>query len=507
MNLNLKTNKLLQKRWVQVLIYLFLLIFIGNIYDRAAGWFVMATSLGLAAYNFFINDKFKRRKLLSRIGISFMLILMFFFGIGLSNPLTPEEKLAIDQKNNEKVTAQKASDKDKSSETNTEAAKTIEENPKVQEDTAAPTAIDTKPSDNASNVVVNGQLKVHFIDVGQADSIFVQQGNSNMLIDAGNSEDAQIVKNYLDQQGVKALDVVVGTHAHEDHIGSMSNIINSFKVGKVYFPKQTANTNVFKDFVFAVKNKDMQLTAPTVGTTFNIGEATATILAPNGTGYEDANDYSIVIKLTYGNTSFLLTGDAEAVSESQMVSKGLDLSATVLKIGHHGSRSSTSQSFLNKVNPMYAVISVGKGNTYGHPTQDVMDRLKTKNVQVYRTDESGTIVATSNGINVSFNGSPGSYSGIKSSSSSSTSGSNSVPSTNPSTNSTTAAQSPAPVQTTPSSGGQQYVDANGQGLIKGNADSMIYHLPGGASYGKTKAEAWFKTEAEAQAAGYRRAQR
>jgi competence protein ComEC len=352
------------------------------------------------------------------------------------------------------------------------------------------------------------QLKIHFIDVGQADSILVQQGNHYMLVDAGNNEDSQALKNYLDQQKVTELQYFVGTHKDEDHIGSADYVINSFKVGKVYFPKQTATTKTFEDFVIAVKNKGLQLTAPTVGDSFKLGEATVTILAPNNSSYTDANDYSIVLKVQYGNTSFLLTGDAETVSESEMLLKGLDVSATVLKVGHHGSLSSTSQNFLDKVNPKYAVISVGKGNTYGHPTQEVMDRLKAKSVKVYRTDESGTIVATSNGTDVSFNVTPGSYSGIKSSSSTSTSSGNSVPSTN---NTTTAPKpAPAPIQTAPSSGGQQYVDANGNGLIKGNISSTkekIYHMPGGAYYNRTDAEVYFKTEAEAQAAGFRKSLR
>ena len=262
----------------------------------------------------------------------------------------------------------------------------------------------------------NNYLKVHFIDVGQADSILLQQGTSSMLIDAGNNGDTKVIKSYLDSQGITALDVVIGTHAHEDHIGSMDYIINSFQVGKVYFPKQIATTNTFKDFVTAVKSKELKLTVPAVGSSFKLGEATVTILAPNGTGYEDANDYSIVVKVTFGNTSFLLTGDAESVSERQMLSKELDLSATVLKVGHHGSRSSTSENFLNKVNPKYAVVSVGKDNSYGHPTQEVMDRLKAKSIPVYRTDESGTVVATSDGSNVSFNVNAGSYKGIVSSS-------------------------------------------------------------------------------------------
>ena len=287
--------------------------------------------------------------------------------------------------------------------------------------TKPPTTNTTSPEKivvNNDKKPVSGNLKVSYIDVGQADSILVQQGNLSMLVDAGNNGDAQVIKTYLDNQGVKSLDVVIGTHVHEDHIGSMDYIINSFKVGKVFFPKQTSTTNTFKDFVSAVKNKGLKLTAPTVGSTFKIGDATVKILAPNGTGYDNPNDYSIVVKVTYGNTSFLLTGDAEAVSESEMLSKGLDLSATVLKVGHHGSKSSTSQSFLDKVNPKYAVISVGKGNSYGHPTQEVMNRLKAKGIPVYRTDENGTVVAISNGTNVSFNVNPGSYKGITSSSTS-----------------------------------------------------------------------------------------
>lgn len=338
--------------------------------------------------------------------LSFVLGLMLMLSlVGCSS--TPENTPPA-------VTTQQAQSDPTVSTQPVETDKTIKEEAPEQKEDTTPVIKDNK--------TVTGQLKVHYIDVGQADSILVQQGNSSMLIDAGNNGDAQVIKNYLDNQGVKSLDVVIGTHGHEDHIGSMDYIINSFKVGNVYFPKQTSTTNTFKDFVSAVKNKGLKLTAPTVGSTFNIGDATITILAPNGTSYEDANDYSIVVKVVFGNTSFLLTGDAEAESESEMVSKGLDLSATLLKVGHHGSRSSTGQSFLDKVNPKYAVISVGKGNSYGHPTQDVMDRLKSKNIPVYRTDENGTVVATSDGTNVSFNVSPGSYKGIVSTSDSPSSG-------------------------------------------------------------------------------------
>jgi len=246
------------------------------------------------------------------------------------------------------------------------------------------------------------KLKVHFIDVGQADSILIQQGNENMLIDAGNNDDEETLKNYLNSLGISEFKYVVGTHAHEDHIGSLDYIMNSFKVGKIYFPKTTSSTKTFQNLVKAVQNKGMQFTAPVVGETFNLGEAECTILAPNGSRYDDANNYSIVIKLEYGNTSFLFTGDAEDVSEKEMLKNGLDLKADVLKAGHHGSKSSSTDKFLDAVNPKYAVISVGKDNDYGHPNAETLQKFSSRGIEVYRTDEIGTIVAESDGNNISF---------------------------------------------------------------------------------------------------------
>ena len=227
-----------------------------------------------------------------------------------------------------------------------------------------------------------------------------------MLIDAGNNDDEDILKSYLGNLGITEFKYVVGTHAHEDHIGSLDYIMNSFKVGKIYFPNATATTKTFENLVKAVKNKGMKFTEPKVGETFNIGDAKSTILAPNGTSYEDANNYSIVIKLEYGNNSFLLTGDAEDVSEKEMLNKGLNLKADVLKAGHHGSSSSSTEEFLNAVNPKYAVISVGKDNDYGHPHKETLQKFSSRGIKVYRTDESGTIVATSDGNNITFNASP-----------------------------------------------------------------------------------------------------
>lgn len=258
------------------------------------------------------------------------------------------------------------------------------------------------PITNVQAMDIN-ELKVHFIDVGQADSILVQQGNSTMLIDGGNNGDGPLIKNYIANLGINKIDVMIGTHAHEDHIGGLDYVINAFQVGKIYFPKQISTTKTFEDFVMAAKNKGLTFTAPVVGETFKVGNATCTILAPNGTGYKDTNDYSIALKVEYGSNSFLLAGDAEAISEKEMLAKGLNLKADVLKVSHHGSRSSSTDSFLNAINPKYAVISVGKDNTYGHPTSEVLDRLKSRDIATFRTDLQGTIIATSNGNTITFN--------------------------------------------------------------------------------------------------------
>jgi competence protein ComEC len=254
-------------------------------------------------------------------------------------------------------------------------------------------------------------LTVSFIDVGQADCILVKAPGGYMLIDAGNNSDSNLVIDYIKKQGIEKLDVVVGTHPHEDHIGGLDAVINTFDIGKVYMPKVAHTTQTYEDVLIAIQNKGLKITTPTPGTTFNLGEASCTILAPNSSNYEDLNNYSIVIRMEYGNTSFLFSGDAEDISEREMLNKGFDLSADLLKVGHHGSDSSTTQAFLDIVNPTYAVVMVGKDNSYGHPSIVVMERLKAKGITVFRTDENGTIIAISDGNNINFNTKPGSYSG------------------------------------------------------------------------------------------------
>ncbi|NMA64672.1 MAG: MBL fold metallo-hydrolase [Clostridiaceae bacterium] len=263
-------------------------------------------------------------------------------------------------------------------------------------------SIDNQINNPANGISHNQKLEVHFIDVGQADSVLVIQGDSAMLIDAGNNADSSLVTQYIKSKGISRLDYAVGTHPHEDHIGGMDAVINNFDIGKVIMPKVAANTRTFEDVVNAIKNKGLKVTTPIPQTEYKLGDASFAILAPNSDQYDDINDYSVIIKLTFGDNSFIFTGDAEAVSENEVLSKGYNIKADVLKVGHHGSSSSTTSNFLKKVSPLYAVISVGKDNNYGHPHQEVLNLLERENVSVYRTDEKGTIIAISDGSKISF---------------------------------------------------------------------------------------------------------
>ena len=259
----------------------------------------------------------------------------------------------------------------------------------------------------------DGNLYLHFIDVGQADCIYITDGSNSMLIDAGKNDTADMVINYLKEQNVNTLDYIIATHPHEDHIGGMDEVLNNFKVNKILMPNKVTTTKTFEKLLIAIKKNGCEKITPSVGQTYNLGNANFTVIAPNSDNYEEINNYSIVIKLKYGNNSFLFTGDAETLSENEILNKGTDIKCDLIKIGHHGSSTSTALKFLTAIDPKYAVISVGKNNKYNLPKKTVMDKLKRLGVTVYRTDESGTIIAISDGNNITFNKNPGTYSYMK----------------------------------------------------------------------------------------------
>ena len=257
------------------------------------------------------------------------------------------------------------------------------------------------PSTAPSQTDKGGLLQIHFINVGQADSILVIAPNGQtILVDGGNKDDGLGVVSYLKSQGVKELSAIVATHPHEDHIGGLDTIMHSFPTKQVYMANGTSNTRTFEDFITAVNASGAKKIRAKAGVKLNVPGISGLFLAPNSDTYEDLNNYSAVLKITFGKVSFLLTGDAEDVSEEEMLNGGQDLQATVLKVGHHGSTSSTTKAFLKAVSPRCAVISVGVKNDYGHPAQVTLNKLADAGVQVYRTDQDGTIVATSDGETV-----------------------------------------------------------------------------------------------------------
>jgi len=243
-------------------------------------------------------------------------------------------------------------------------------------------------------------FQVHFIDVGQADAALVLCDGKAMLIDGGNVGDSSLLYTYLKKHNVNHLDYVVGTHAHEDHIGGIAGALNYATVGTVYCPVTSYNSNAFNNFAKAVQKHGKSITVPAVGTSFSLGSAACTVLGVNEAS--GTNNTSIVLRIVYGNTSFLFTGDAEREVEQALLNRGANIGATVLKVGHHGSDTSTSYLWLRQVMPEFAVISVGTGNTYGHPTDDVLSRLRDAEVKTFRTDMQGDVICTSNGSSVSF---------------------------------------------------------------------------------------------------------
>lgn len=265
-----------------------------------------------------------------------------------------------------------------------------------------PNTEDAGTSINKRSESTSASLTVSFIDVGQADCTLIENGGKYALIDAGNNEDGPLLVKYFESLGIKEFEYVFATHAHEDHIGGMDDIINNFKIKNFYMPDAITTTKTFEDVLTALENNKVTFKTPTTGEALELQAevpATFTVLSVNS-DESNLNDTSIVLKLKYNTTSFLFMGDASSKIENTILDKSIQ--SDVLKVGHHGSKTSTSNRFLEKVNPKYAVISVGKDNSYSHPNTETLNRLAKKDVKVYRTDELGTIIAKSNGTIINF---------------------------------------------------------------------------------------------------------
>lgn len=245
-------------------------------------------------------------------------------------------------------------------------------------------------------------LAAHFIDVGQGDSILIKEKEKTILIDAGERWEGENVVNYLKEENVNKIDYLIGTHPHSDHIGGLKEVVKQFDIGKIIMPKVGHTSQAYENLLVAIEEKGLKISSPVVGDEYSLDKAHFTILAPNANQYSNLNEYSVAIKLEHGNNSFVLTGDAEAQSEKEMLGNGLDLTADLLKLGHHGSDTSTSVDFLDRVDPQYAVIQVGENNQYGHPAQTVLGRLEKRKIKTYRNDIDGNIVAKSDGENIRF---------------------------------------------------------------------------------------------------------
>lgn len=260
-----------------------------------------------------------------------------------------------------------------------------------------------KPATKTKNILNNqgfqeinkDELKVYFIDVGQGDATLLEYKNHYMIIDAGNNSEEEFMVEYLNSKNIDTLDYIIGTHPHADHIGGLDAVIDNFDIENIYMPTATTDTKTFTDVLDSIENKHLSITEPVAGTEFMFNDLNIQILSPI-IEYDKMNNNSIVLKLTYDDISFLFTGDAEEVAEYDILNLGYNISSDVLKVGHHGSDTSTSDKFLNAVNPGYSVISVGK-NSYGHPAEIVLNRLEKYNSEIFRTDQNGTIVFSTNG--------------------------------------------------------------------------------------------------------------
>ena len=245
----------------------------------------------------------------------------------------------------------------------------------------------------------NEYIELYYLDVGQADSILIIDNDHNMLIDGGNNEDGELIVNYLKELNIKKLDYIIATHPHEDHIGGLDNVINNFEIKNILMPEVYTTTKTFEDVLDAIENNNLSITIPKIGDKYKLNLSSFEIIYV-GKDKSDLNDTSIILNLNFNNNSFLFTGDASKSIEKQILDK--NIKADVLKLGHHGSKYSSSKEFLKQVNPKYAIISCGQDNIYKHPNEETLQSLDELQIKYYITKDDGTIKITSDGNNITI---------------------------------------------------------------------------------------------------------
>ena len=262
------------------------------------------------------------------------------------------------------------------------------------------------------NQNVEGELVVHMIDVGQADCFLLIQDGETALVDCGTRSTGKDAVEYIKELGITTLDYVIGTHPHDDHMGGMYDVITNFEVGKVIIPDSSdgeITANWYLKLMDELKTGEYNVQYPEQGDIYKLEDATMQVLAAETDVNGNTNNYSIVMKVSFGQMDMIMTGDAETEIEEIILESGVDIDAEILKLGHHGSDTSSSQEFLDAITPEYGLISSKVGNKYEHPIKSTMDKLQAMNVVVYRTDECGSVIMTITTDNITFNCEPGDY--------------------------------------------------------------------------------------------------
>lgn len=391
------------KKTVYILRYIFAVVLIigglGNL-SASVPFGLCVTLAGVSLFPFIWN--LIRKKAAIARWVPLLVPLLFFIA---ATPFTPESAaqtrtMVITDETSDKPEAAVAETPKVTSEEVPTATPTPEITP---EETATPTPTETPTPELTKEA---GEMKVHFLDVGQGLSILVQSDGQTMIYDGGDKSTSSFVVSYLQKQNITTIDYLISSHYDSDHMAGLIGCLNTFDVKNVISSDYEHDSKLYQSFIQTVADKGLPMQHPAVGTEFSFGSGSFQILAPATIDPNDSNKNSVAIKLTNGDNSFIFTGDAENTSEKAMCESGIDLSCDVLVPGHHGSATATSWDFLQATVPEYAVISCGKDNQYGHPDKDVMDKLESMDIQVYRTDKQGTIIAVSDGTTITWDQEP-----------------------------------------------------------------------------------------------------